>query len=790
MNITYDLQSGVCLMSSTTIINLNGTWRLGRVPQQPLSFRGDDRQAVVEWLPATVPGHVHADLMQAGKLPDLYVADHIKQASWVDEWDWWLEREVEVELKLKVKLKVKVEAGQQRVVICFDALDYIGAIWLNSSLLTVHEGAFSGCEVEITSYLAEEQADRSQKACFAVRLWGAAVWPTPEWRRWEHLMKPVTRFLLPGKASLRPFHPRLRLLRAPMQAGWDFAPALAALGLWEGVRVEVTGAVRIERVRVGAWQVDPSGEAQTDSLILLDALYATSVTLNVTWRPNNFEGRGGEVTQERRVTAGQNEINLPLTIHEAKCWSPWEQGAPNLYELTITLLIDGSPSAIHRQRVGIRTIEWDKMCLSVNDLPLFARGINWVPCDILLGTVPRTRYKQLLTMACERGVNFVRVWGGGGRERRDFYDICDELGLVVWQEFPFACAFLDHYPRASTFMRLVEQEVTAIVRQLRHHASIVLWGAGNEFSNLRNRSLIKQLARIVADEDTRPFLPPSPGQHDRHNWHVWHGKGSLETYRLASTPFLSEFGLQALPNLASLKQFLPQQALWPPNEGWTLHHADIDKLQTYASTYDEHQIKQPPQSLPAFITASQQAQAQGMQLAIEQMRRRKEAGAGGVAIWQWNEPWPAISWALIDYYGQAKAAADGLRTWYHPLLLSLDFARSHPAKTHSTSKDALFQATLWGINDLSDPLKNGEARLLQHNQLLWSTSFTLPAHSARQITTLTINLLDPIAPLRLELWQQDTLLTTNQYQLQHLGPIHSPRWLKWYRTLAEWVMRF
>lgn len=758
-------------------INLNGSWRLGRVAQQPLFFRADDRQAVVEWLPATVPGHVHADLMQAGRLPDLYVADHIKQASWVDEWDWWLEREVEIEVK-----------KGQRVVICFDGLDYIGGIWLNSELLTVHEGAFSGCQVEITSYLAQEEASGTQKVRLAVRLWGAAMWPTPDWRWWERLMKPVMRFLLPGKASLRPFHPRLRLLRAPMQAGWDFAPALAALGLSEGGRVELTGAVRIEHVRVGAWQIKPSGEAQTDIIILFDGLYATSVTLNITWHPNNFEGRGGEVTLERHIIAGQSEINLPLTIDEAKYWSPWQQGAPNLYDLTIMLLIDGSPSAIYRQRVGIHTIKWTKMCLSVNGLPLFARGINWVPCDILLGSVPRSRYEQLLTMARERGVNFVRVWGGGGRERHHFYDVCDELGLVVWQEFPFACAFLDHYPRDEGFLRLVEQEVTAIVRQLRHHASIVLWGAGNEFSTLRNRPLIKQLARIVANEDTRPFLPPSPGQHDRHNWHVWHGKASLETYRQETTPFLSEFGLQALPKLASLQQFLPQNALYPPNESWTWHHADIDRLETYACTYNEHQAKKRPSSLPGLIAASQQAQAQGLQLAIEAMRRRKEAGAGGVAIWQWNEPWPAISWALIDYYGQPKAAAEGLRAWYHPLLLSLDFA--YPSKTDSIDKNTPFEATLWGINDLSEPLKEGQARLWQDNQLLWSTSLTLPAHSARQITTLSLNLPHPTAPLQLELWQHETLLTTNQYHLQRFGPIHSSRGLKLYRTLAEWVMRF
>ncbi len=763
-------------MQSQTI-NLNGTWRLGRVRQQPLSFRKDDREGIVEWLSATVPGHVHADLMQGGKLPDLYVADHIKEAGWVDEWDWWLEREIEIELK-----------GRQRVVVCFDALDYVGSIWLNNNLIAVHEGAFSGCQVEITSYLTDVPRHQPSTIRLAVRLWGAKVWPLPDWRWWERLMKPVMRFLLPGKASLRPFHPRLRLLRAPMQAGWDFAPALPALGLWEGVHLDYTGEVRIETFRVGAWEIKTSGEAQTEVSMFLDASYTTSITLNVTWSPNNFEGRGGKVTLEKHLTAGGSEINFPLTIHEAKYWSPWEQGPPNLYDLTITLLLDGLASATYQQRIGIRTIEWDKMRLRVNGLPFFARGINWVPCDILLGTVPRKRYEKLLTMARERGVNFIRIWGGGGRERRIFYDICDELGLVVWQEFPFACAFLDHYPRDETFMHLVEQEATAIVHQLRHHPSIVLWGAGNEFSTFRNRPLIKQLAHIVKNEDTRPFQYPSPGQHDRHNWHVWHGKEQLKSYQKETTPFLSEFGVQALPNLSSLEQFLPKNKLYPPNESWIAHNADIERLQTYAASHDFDEDKVSPPSLSAFIQASQQAQAQGLQLAIERMRRRKEAGAGGVAIWQWNEPWPAISWALIDYYGQPKAAAEGLYAWYHPLLLSLDF--DYPFEIEPSSKNAPFEAILWGINDLSHPLTGGEARLLQDNHCLYSISLTLPAYSARQLTSLTIDLPNPTAPLRLELWEQETLLTVNHYHLQQIGPTQSPSWLKWYRTLAEWVMRF
>ncbi|MDQ4075340.1 MAG: hypothetical protein M3220_03745 [Chloroflexota bacterium] len=793
----------------SSIVDLGGSWWLGRVPQQPLNFRGDDRARSSEWLAATVPGNVHAALMRAGQLPDLYVGDNITQAGWVDGYDWWLEREFALALQ-----------PGERAFLHFDGIDYLATLWLDDHLLAHHEGAFSRHTVEITPYLISGGTLETHR--IAARLWGADAWPEPEWRWWERLLAPITRLVQPGKASIRPYHPRLRLLRPPMQAGWDFAPTLPAIGLWEGVWVEVSGPVAVRGLEIGEWSVERgagSGErngsgsgqreaegvgagmgdcpgrtsttvtAQTTITLIVDAAEAQEVVVSLTWDPHNFDGTGGEVTVERFLDEGTNDVTFPLTIPEAHLWHPWEQGDPNLYDLTVRILDNAprSPLPALRTRTGIRVLTLNKMQLTVNEQPFFARGVNWVPCDILPGTVARERYETLLGMARERGVNFVRVWGGGGRERRDFYEVCDELGLVVWQEFPFACVFLDHLPRDDAFLSIAEREATAMVRELRHHPSIALWCAGNEYSYHRNRPLVDTLEEVVQTEDTRPFLHPSPGTGDRHNWHVWHGYAPLHTYLAETAPFLSEFGLQAPPVRASLERFLPPDALWPPNELWELHHAELAKLYRYTERPQREGFFGVAQASPlpfldldAFLEASQIAQALGVQLAVEQMRRRKAGGAGGVAIWQWNEPWPAISWALIDYYSIPKKAAEGLRHWYNPLLLSLEF----------DWEQALIPRSIWAINDLATEFPDCEARLLQHDRCLWSAALTLPAHSARRVAELALPQFDLQSPLCLELWQDNVLLAQNEYSLHLPGPQRTSLRRTLYRTIAEWVMQW
>lgn len=425
-------------------------------------------------------------------------------------------------------------------------------------------------------------------------------------------------------------------------------------------------------------------------------------------------------------------------------------------------------------RFGVRRIEMQQTDqghpwrLGVNGTPLFLRGVNWVPLDALAGRARPERYAALLGQARDAGVNFVRVWGGGGRERQAFYDLCDELGLLVWQEFPIACVFLDHLPRQPAYLALLRQEAVGMVQTLRNHPGLFLWCGGNEWSPARHRRIVRVLADAVATGDgARPFTPASPGPGDAHNWLVWHGRAPLAAYRAEQASLVSEFGLQAAPDAASLRQFLAAAELWPPGAGWQRHNAELAKLARYARWFEDAGGDDP---LDRFVQASQRAQSAGLQVLIEHVRRRRGA-TGGLAVWQWNEPWPSICWSVVDYFGQPKLALQVMQRSMQPLLVSLDY----PLAAYRPGD--LLEGTLWVVNDglqawsgcwlrvsLEGEGKGREER--KEGIALLELPCAAPAQAANPVGKLALRLPAGFSHLRLELRRGNGLLAHNVYDLR------------------------
>ncbi len=740
---------------------MNSIWHLGYVPQQPHTYRGNDIREVRQWWEMDVPGGIHAALMKNNVLPDLYKYENLPRAEWVNQQDWWLKQEITL-----------TRTETERIFVRFDCVDYIATAWLDDRLLAYHECAFSAWEIELTDYVPADGEPHTYR--LALRLTGFNAFPVPLWTRLEQALIQPTRFIHRGRAGISPYHPRLRLLRPPMQAGWDFAPELPILGVWEAPTVYTTGNVRIVHMDVGKWRFSTkTGKATTTCTLVVDALEATGTPLTLAWQPMNFEGTDGLATYNLTIPKGTSRHHLHLTVPDAERWHPWDQGAPNLYRFTISI----PHSHTITLRFGIRTATWQRYRMTVNEQPFFARGVNWVPVDILGATseADHERYRTLLTYAREQNVNFIRVWGGGGRERRIFYELCDELGLLIWQEMPFACAFLDHYPRDEEFLALAEQEARGIVRALEPHPSVAVWCAGNEFSLQRNRPLVSRLAAMVQKEDDRPFLPPSPSGIDHHQWQVWHGYAPLHHLDEQTALFLSEVGLQALPNQSTLDKILVTEKHFPPNPAWEEIHGEISKLRAYLPDHAHDSIE-------AFIDASQEAQARGMQLAIENMRRRKGQGAGGITLWQWNEPYPAISWALVDFFGESKAAAHHLKEWYNPTALLLEFDRKKAYKAGDE-----IEAVLWAVNDHAFPLQNCTATIRQGNEIIHAQPFHLPPYAAIPLTRITFRL--PTEKLiELDLHHQEQRIAHNSYPLVLPPPDHTPFFHHLYRMVASWVM--
>ena len=723
-------------------VDLTGDdWHLGQAPTDALAghARWDELDRVAQWLPAIVPGNVRADLIRAGRLPDLVFGRQAEASQWVDDHCWWLVRDCRLPV-----------SADRRVHLILRGVDYVSDLFLNGQHLGRHEGMFSPQVHEITGTLQAENR-------LAVRIVGSRWLPRDRSTRWERLLNQIEERVgsLPN-----PSPQRRDTLKCQMSFGWDFAPPVRTMGMWDDVYAVVSGEVFLKEVAVRHQAT--RDEAALAVHLELDAQRARAVQLRCTVSGETFENTPLIIEQPLELGPGRNRHTLEFVVPQPRLWWPWDHGQPDLYRLTVEIN-DGEESLDeHTRTIGLRQVKLDGLTLHVNGQRVYARGANWVPADILPGRVTAADYRALLTLAQQANMNMLRVWGGGLREKRAFYDLCDRMGILVWQEFPFACAFLTQFPRSRDYLDLVEAEARAIVRDLRNHASLILWCGGNEFSPRRNAPLVAALQRVVTAEDpTRPFLPASPAQGDSHNWRVWHNFLPPTAYRDDGALFASEFGLQAPPQTATLRSFIPPEDLWPPGPSWTYHGAGLKKLQRYARPF----LRESEATLDAFVQASQEAQAHGLQVAIEHYRRRKLRGCGGTLIWQLNEPWPAISWALLNHDRQPKPAYEAVKRLFTPLLVSVDYGPGHLRPGDRLEGD------VWLINDLAQAFSGCLVEVLLQDETgqaanRFAQAIDVAADSAGIVGRLSWTLPSSSTSwLVCRLVQDGQVLTANEYDL-------------------------
>ncbi len=810
------------------IISLNdANWRFGSVSQKP--FRDtNDLEQVREWLPAQVPGDVRLDLLRAKKISDPFYAMNNEDSQWVDAFDWWYVRDVELEL----------EPGE-RAFLIFEGIDYQSAVFFNGQQLGRHVGMFSRQVYEIEMKDNRRQTSESshsplvtRPSSLAIRVWGSDALPkmrlSPGQKIWKRIIAPL--FAKPNQ----PFPDRYATLKCQMQFGWDFAPRLRTCGIWDEAYVIVTRSVVIEDAWINPVSNLRSHITRVQVILALDSDREQKVRAQIGVHGKNFSSDAQTFAFDLELARGKQTREIAFDVQDAHLWNPWDRGDPNLYEMEIEIIAKESDASARRglkfevdsarlradapnasldsfvTTLGIRSFRLahtpgaprraEPWTFVINGHREFIRGANWVPLDAIPARLSRDDYAARLQQAREANINFLRVWGGGLKEKRAFYDLCDELGLLVWQEFPFAGAILDRFPKNRGFLNLVSEECSAIVRALRHHPSLVIWCGGNEFNTRGNRALVRRLKALVADEDgTRPFKPASPYRDESHNWRVWHRYANLRDYRKEPSPFLSEFGLQSMPNMASLKKFLPDDAWSAPNALWEYHHAELKKLARYAD-----RINPEIDSVEKFVDAAQRAQAIGLQIAIEYMRRRKpktsdaasarslldsdstktpsRADAAGVAVWQFNDTWPAISWSVVDYYGQPKRAYEELKRLYAPVFASFDYA------LQSRRVGDIVRGHLWLINDLREEFAEVELRACLNDQEIYARRISLPPDSCARIDALDVPLGDGQNILRLIVHDADRTLSDHAYDLNFcdVGEM-SPLAALWVSMANRWM---
>ena len=511
--------------------------------------------------------------------------------------------------------------------------------------------------------------------------------------------------------------------KAQFGFGWDWGPRLPTIGIWRPVELRRERGAALRGVHFYTLEIDLAADVPRAVVAVRVEVerFAAEKTLvaAITLAP----APEAEPVAERVVTLDGEETYLQgtacLVVESPRLWWTYDLGEPALYTLQVSLREDGAYSSLahHLSRVGIRTLELDQQSpdpaergtrffrFLLNGAPIFARGANWIPADSFVGTIEKERYEALIGAAKGANMNMLRVWGGGVYERDAFYELCDELGLLVWQDFMFACATYPEEP--PRFVAEVEAEARYQVRRLRSHPCLALWCGNNENQWIHDRAFWDDpdnrvpgslyydevLPGVVAKLDGRtPYWPGSPyGGSDHnareegnvHNWDVWHGNSPRrfgERPRTDPTPenvsflryaedegrFISEFGMHAAPVYETLRRAIPQGQHYLHSPAMDHHNKDDPKDK------GDHlmlAVTGLPRDLDEYVDFSMIAQAEGLKFGIEHFRRRKPH-CSGTLIWQLNDCWPVLGWSVLDYYGFAKAGYYYARRAYAPVLAS------------------------------------------------------------------------------------------------------------------------
>ncbi|MFJ8536096.1 glycoside hydrolase family 2 protein [Streptomyces sp. NPDC093591] len=613
-------------------------------------------------LPAAVPGCVHTDLLAAGVIPDPFLGRNEAEVAWVGRRDWTYETDL------------TVTSGHEQTDLVFDGLDTVAEILLDGRLLGRVRNMHRSYRFDVTGLSGR----------LSVRF--ASAYAEAEAVR--------------GKLGERPAayaEPYQYLRKMACSFGWDWGPTLVTAGIWRPVRLEQWSTARIARVRPLVTVEQGTGHVEL----------AVDVERTRVEAPLTVEATVGGVRARAEIDGTGGVVRL--TVPDVELWWPRGYGEQPLYDVELTLLQGGDALDVWRRRVGFRTAELDRrpdehgtgFTLVVNGERLFARGVNWIPDDVFPSRITRERYRERLRQAADAGVDLVRIWGGGIYESEDFYDACDELGLLVWQDFPFACAA---YPEEQPLRGEVEAEARENVVRLMPHPSLVLWNGNNEnLWGFRDWEWEPRLAgdswgegyylgllpRVVAELDpTRPYTAGSPwsGSWDRHpndpahgthhSWEVWNREDYAD-YRLNVPRFVAEFGWQAPPAYATLRRALPGEELAPDSPGM-LHHQKADDgngklrrgLERHFAFPEGDLEGSPGGNFDRWHYLTQVNQARAVAAGIEHWRSHWPVCAGTV-VWQLNDCWPVTSWAAIDGDGREKPLYHELRRLYADRLLTL-----------------------------------------------------------------------------------------------------------------------
>ncbi len=606
-------------------------------------------------VPATVPGCVHTDLLAARLIPDPYVDENEAKLAWIGRVNWRYETTFRFDA-----------APDTRVDLVCDGLDTVARILLNGREIATTANMHRQYRFDIRAAL--RSGDNKLVVHFTSALDHA------EARERDYGPRPHVNT-----------HPYNMIRKMACNFGWDWGPDLVTAGIWRPIAIEEWSSARIDRIR-------PLTNAQGAADVHVDVERATDVPVTVT-------ARIGEHEASTVLPVGDDATVLRLNVDDVDLWWPHGHGRQALYPLEVTLSTEDGVDTRHG-RVGFRSVELDsstdehgtRFTFVVNGTPVFAKGVNWIPDDCFPHRVDRARYDQRLTQAVDAGVNMIRVWGGGIYESGDFYDLADEKGLLVWQDFLFACAA---YPEEEPLRGEIAAEARDAVSRLATHPSLALWNGCNENiwgyhdwdwqEPLGERTwgigyYTDVLPKIVAELDpSRPYLPGSPySMSDEihpndpahgctHIWDVWNDV-DYQAYLAYRPRFVAEFGFCGPATRSTVDRAVHDRPLAPYGRGMTAHIKAAEGNLKIARGLAEYFPS--AADFDDWHWAAQLNQARAVSTGIQHFRSLSPLCSGTI-LWQLNDCWPVTSWSTIDGDGRLKPAWYALRASYADRLLTV-----------------------------------------------------------------------------------------------------------------------
>lgn len=703
------------------------------------------------------PSDVHLALLEAGIIPDPFYRDHEIDLQWIGQQAWKFETDFDVE---------QAFLNHANIELVFEGLDTYADVLLNDSLVLSADNMFRTWHLEVGELLKNEN-NRLQ-----VKFTSPLI-------RNKDKQDRLT-YKLPENSGFT--------RKAAYQYGWDWGPTFVTAGIWKPAYLNAWSEAVIRDVHQSSFKSNEDG-----ALIILETEIEAQDETQYMIRVFINDTVNSELSVQ--LNKGINSIKIPINIINPKLWWPNGYGDQNRYLVTTKLLDENKLVDEFSFKTGLRKVELvqepdnvgSSFYFKINDVPIFAKGANYIPQDNFIPRLIEEDYKRLILDAKKSNMNMLRVWGGGIYENNIFYDLCDEYGIMVWQDFMFACNL---YPGDSLFVENVKNEAIDNIRRIRSHPSLVLWCGNNEIDEAwHNWGWQKQYIYSTKDsaeiwnnylllfeeilpglvEKYHPEIPywassPSLGwgrdeaytKGDVHYWGVWWGKEPFENYNKKVGRFVSEYGFQGMPDLKTIAAFTQPDDRFLGSEVMDLHQKHPfgwEAIQQYMER--EYKV---PESFEDYAYVSQLLQAKGIRTAIDAHRRAKPY-CMGTLYWQFNDCWPVTSWSGIDYYGRWKAMQYAVKKAYRTYLISFEEKNESLAICVISDSIANINATLsWKLIDFNGGLlKEGQKEI------------TIPKNSSEVHAVVGFDqFVDMSSSLVLsaELWAHDKLICRAQHYFE------------------------